>query len=293
MTFMAVSCCWRLLKALKKHTKQDKFILCTGTQKGCKKILGIICLNISVQSVSLTCGPGSLLLVPGKRWWRRSVWDLAPPPAEPKLPSWRTSYSDRCDTGSYPDPGASPGGGEEETGRKDRRRVKQNSIFILFFYSNVIFKVLAHHQTARLLPVHEALRDGVGSQNLVSANKNNIQWNIKTISNTNLHYNLHFELSLLRFGRSHTQNKLMVNSVDFRFKWKVLLLFCFCLNDWWRIMSVHCPPVVTMWNYNTTLMWLKNTNYFTFYNPAANYIYKKVMFISGELTTWCQEFHTV
>lgn len=240
MTFMAVSCCWRLLKALKKtHTKQDKFILCTGTQKGCKKILGIICLNISVQSVSLTCGPGSLLLVPGKRWWRRSVWDLAPPPAEPKLPSWRTSYSDRCDTGSYPDPGASPGGGEEETGRKDRRGVKQNSIFILFFYSNVIFKVLAHHQTARLLPVHEALRDGVGSQNLVSANKNNIQWNIKMISNTNLHYNLHFEWSLLRLGRSHTQNKLMVNSVYLRFKWKVL--FVLFLSRW-LVENHECLP---------------------------------------------------
>lgn len=58
----------------------------------------------------LTCGPGSLSLAPGRRWWRRSVSGLSPLPAEPEPPSWRTSYSDQYDTGWYPVPGASPGG---------------------------------------------------------------------------------------------------------------------------------------------------------------------------------------
>lgn len=48
----------------------------------------------------------------------------------------------------------------------------------------------AYHQTASLLPIHEALRDGVGSQDLISKNKKNT-WQYQIISHTNVHCTLY------------------------------------------------------------------------------------------------------
>lgn len=141
--------------------------------------------------------------------------------------------------------------------------MKQNSIFILFYYSNVKFwlTIRQHACFPSMKPFGMALAARI------------------SYLQTSTTFNELDEATL-------KINSFLISDLNGKFS------FCF-VSVSMRIMSVHCPPVVTMRNYNTTLMWLKNTNYFTFCNPAANYIYKKVMFISGELTTWCQEFHTV
>lgn len=236
MTFMAVSCCWRLLKALKKNTQSKISSFCAlGPKKAVKKYKETF-VQISASSLFLLLAgqEASCLSLESDDDDGQFEISLLLQLSQNSRPEEHLTLTDAIQVRIQ----IQVLHLEEERRRQEGRTEDEwnrnlcslNSIFILFYYSDVIFKVLAHHQTARLLPVHEALRDGVGSQNLVSANKNNIQWNIKMISNTNLHYNLHFEWSLLRLGQSHTQNKLMVNSVDFRFKWKVL--FVLFLSQW-------------------------------------------------------------